>query len=187
MPCSTNAIKEKREQLPKIRTLAEFRDSAAAGDAEDCGMSDTLKVQFGCGENRLENWINHDMDCDVTKPLPYGDESVAECLAEHILEHISTPSLFRFLCESHRILKPGGSLYISMPVLDRLPKEHAIDMILGHGHEAAYTEQSLIRIVGLSPFKHTLPIPTNPSLFGHWRVIGEEKDNLESFRIQLIK
>lgn len=146
-----------------------------------------LRVQFGCGENRLPGWENWDAEVDVCKPLPYLDNFVDEVLIEHCLEHVSTPNFFRFLYESYRILKPGGSLYISMPVLDRLPKEHAIDMILGHGHEAAYTEHSLIRIVGLSPFKHTFPIPPNPSLFGHWRVIGEEKDSLESFRIQLIK
>ena len=145
------------------------------------------RVQFGSGSNQIEGWTNHEIEVDVRKPLPYADGAVIECLIEHCLEHVTTPEMFRFLCEAHRILIPGGKLWIAMPILDRLDPDAARDIILGHGHLAAYTADSLRHILELSPFETVIYLTERPAIFGHWRVIGEEKDALESFRAVLHK
>jgi len=34
------------------------------------------KLNLGCGGNILDGWENHDMDLDITKPLPYDGNSI---------------------------------------------------------------------------------------------------------------
>jgi predicted SAM-dependent methyltransferase len=53
-----------------------------------------LKVQFSCGKNKFDGWLNTDI-CgdvdkivDITKPLPFEDNSVDFLFQEHGLEHI---------------------------------------------------------------------------------------------------
>src|ERR1700685_369744 len=115
-------------------------------------MNVDLRVQFGSGSNILEGWHNHDIETDIRQPLPYADNTVDEIMAEHVIEHVSGPDALRFLDECRRILKSGGKLWISIPVLDHLPFEHARDIILGHGHLAAYTHQLVEDMIRLSGF-----------------------------------
>lgn len=153
-----------------------------------------MRLNLGCGENRLDGWENHDADMDVTKPLPFISDSVSEILIEHCLEHVSAPDMFRFLLEAKRILHVGGVLHISMPVIDKLEPDHARDIILGHGHLCVWTRDSMISTCSLAGFKNSerdhdsLAFPYyRPAIYGHWRVIGDEKDENESFRLKLTK
>jgi predicted SAM-dependent methyltransferase len=147
-----------------------------------------LKVQFGSGSNLLPGWENRDSDCDITKPLPYASRSVDEVLAEHVCEHVSGPSFVKFLLECRRILKNGGKLWIAMPVIDHLSHDHALDILLNHGHECGYTEELIFRIlyVVFDPAEITRlksdKMSDRPEIFGHHKVIGESKDHLESAR-----
>lgn len=158
----------------------------------------SLNVQFGSGGNILDGWKNHDQhDADINQPLPYKDGEVEMILCEHCLEHTNGPNALRFLDECHRILKPGGKLFLSVPVLDRLDKEHSRDIVLNHGHQVPYTCDSFRAFLGTTHFTNgrRLEMDSNLenkdaellSIFGHWRVIGHEKDDLESCRWMLIK
>ena len=144
-----------------------------------------LRVNFCCGGNLLQNWENRDIDCDITKPLPYESGTVKEALCEHGLEHVNCGDALRFLDECYRILQPGGMLRVCVPVLDRLPKDHARDIVFNHGHQCAYTSESLyhlIRLSGLNP----IGSGRRPE-DGHWKIIGTEKDDLETARIDCMK
>lgn len=149
-------------------------------------MSD-IKAQFGSGGNLLEGWRNHEIgDADIRKPLPYADGSVDMAMASHVIEHVTGPECFNFLVECHRILKPAGQFWLSVPVLDRLPPYHARDIVLGHGHLIFFTAHSVETLLRLAGF-HQFQTHADGSLFGHERVIGKEKDDLESARYVCIK
>ena len=154
-----------------------------------------LNVEFGCGGNRLPGWIGHDLDhdgVDIRRPLPYLDGTVDGIRAEHVCEHISGPEFLRFLDECHRILKVGGALRLCMPVLDavesgRMTYSHARDLILNHGHQAAYTAVLIyyyLRAAGFTLIDGGLPIDDTD---GHWKVISREKDELETYRVEATK
>jgi len=149
------------------------------------GLGSMKKVNFGCGSNRIDGWENHDIETDITKRLPYGNGTVDFILAEHVLEHISGPEALKFLDEAYRILKPKGVLRICVPVLDRLTKEHSRDIVLGHGHLTVWSTTLLFRFMELAGF--LVAISERKPCDGHWTVIGKEKDDLETARLEGVK
>ena len=95
-----------------------------------------LKLNIGCGLNKLEGYDNVDIDenvdPDVIAPahkLPYDDNSADEILASHVLEHmphginidqpesVCHPNVSDALKEWYRVLKLGGRLEIRVPNL----------------------------------------------------------------------
>jgi len=146
-----------------------------------------VKYNFGCGSNRIPGWQNHDTDVDITKRLPFRDECASFILAEHVIEHVSGPDGFRFFEECYRILEPGGVLRICVPHLDRIKdRAHARDLVLGHGHLVVFNLSVLITLLHLAGFDTVTETGRKPC-DGHAKVIGEEKDDLESLRVEAKK
>jgi 2-polyprenyl-3-methyl-5-hydroxy-6-metoxy-1,4-benzoquinol methylase len=79
-----------------------------------------MKVQFGCGDNRLYGWVNHDIDVDVRFALPYQENTADYVFCEHMLEHLTHRQAVFFLKECHRIINPGGVLRIAIPSIEHL-------------------------------------------------------------------
>lgn len=76
------------------------------------------KIQLGCGHNVLrDDWINFDIEVDITKPLPFEDNSIDFIFLEHVLEHVNQIKGYEFLKEVKRILKPNGVIRIVIPSL----------------------------------------------------------------------
>jgi SAM-dependent methyltransferase len=89
------------------------------------------KLNLGCGLDYREGWVNADVSKEVRAdvhfdafafpwPLPSGH--FEEVLCQHIVEHIphqlpgvEGEAFFRFFEELHRILAPGGSVFITVP------------------------------------------------------------------------
>lgn len=150
-------------------------------------MSEELKIQFGCGGNKLAGWRNHDRDVDVTKRLPYADGVADVVFIEHCLEHVIAPDCLRFMDEAHRILKPGGTLRICVPILDRIKdREHARDLVLGHGHCVVFNLSNMIRLLLLAGFE-TVSESLRAPCDSHHKVIGIAKDDLETLRVEAKK
>lgn len=136
-----------------------------------------LRVQFGCGGNRLAGWKNHDAEVDISKPLPYGNGEVEAIFAEHVIEHITPADAWNFLCECLRILEPGGVLRLAFPDIEHLyftvtdgddycnavvkgghgksaTRREAIRCALQcHGHKAAWSEELLGKVLDIVGFK----------------------------------
>jgi predicted SAM-dependent methyltransferase len=148
-----------------------------------------LKLNLGAGGNILEGFENHDSEVDICKPLPWPDESVCFILAEHVAEHISCSDCMRFLEECRRILKPGGTLRLCVPVVGvHLKREHAKDLILGHGHLQALDRNIVITLLWVAGFElDKIHITNRKDIDGHYRVIGKELDDMETLRIEATK
>lgn len=105
-----------------------------------------MKLHLGCGTKKLEGWINIDSvpEChpdvvhDITKPLPYADQSAEELLAEDLLEHFDKYVRYLVFYEWTRVLKVGGEITLQVPdfktILLRYFKfgyENFVDFIFG--------------------------------------------------------
>jgi len=86
-------------------------------------MSGSLKLNIGCGINKLEGFINIDCDPEM-KPdlvhklptkLPYENESCELIVMYHTIEHISKKEHGAILMEFWRLLSPEGLLIITFP------------------------------------------------------------------------
>jgi len=103
-----------------------------------------MKLHFGCGTKKLVGWINCDNDAgcnpdkiiDLTKPLPFEDNSVDEILCWNTMEHLPGLYPMKLLEEIYRILKPGGTFKFRVPMACTPTAHIAID------HVSYYTPQS---------------------------------------------
>lgn len=83
----------------------------------------TRVLEMGCGQ--VKHWphsvaidINPRSIADVIHdlnvvPYPFEDNSFDIVIAEHVIEHLD--DVIKVIEETHRILKPGGLLYIEVP------------------------------------------------------------------------
>jgi len=83
-----------------------------------------IRLNLGCGEEKLENFINIDIRLEVEPDIvwdlekdgiPFDDNTVDEVRLKDFLEHISWRRVRWFLCEVHRVLKLGGKVFIQCP------------------------------------------------------------------------
>ena len=59
-----------------------------------------------------------DIVCDVTKGLPFEDNSVGVLRAHDFLEHLPPSAVIAFMNEAHRVLAPGGWFLTHTPSTD---------------------------------------------------------------------
>jgi predicted SAM-dependent methyltransferase len=149
---------------------------------------DATSVQFGCGGNILPGFENHDADLPIDRhPLPFESNSVDFIFAEHVFEHVPPAAGLGFLDECFRILKSGGRIRLCVPILESLSHEHARDLIVNHGHAAAYHNfaalKRFLKIAGFCEVQTT----SRKEIDGHWKVIGRELDDRETCRIEAVK
>ena len=82
-----------------------------------------LKLHLGCGQSILSGYTNIDKfvskigvrKFDITKKMPFKDNSVDEILICQVLEHLSFFEEKQFFDEAYRLLKKGGKLHIEVP------------------------------------------------------------------------
>jgi predicted SAM-dependent methyltransferase len=81
-----------------------------------------LRLNFGCGANLKEGWVNIDLTSgadvplDLREDIPFADRSATTIYCEHFLEHLDYPGEARhFLAECYRILDAGGVLHVGVP------------------------------------------------------------------------
>jgi len=111
--------------FPKLvkKTITAFKLKRLMSD-----ISSPKRLNLGCGPDRKEGWINADIlirsdyYIDVTKKLPFPDNSIDFIFSEHVIEHLTKQECIFFLKECHRVLRIGGILRFSTPDLDLLVK-----------------------------------------------------------------
>lgn len=116
-------------------------------------------VNLGGGSNTLEGCLTLDVDpradcyADLTKPLPFDDDSIDAIFCEEAIEHISKSDGMNLLAECMRVMRPGAVMRITTPDLDYLASSlddergnDAINqMFYEHGHRYLYSRSALKR------------------------------------------
>ena len=135
-----------RERMAQSRLLDGVDMGAALGEilrqawAERCDVAaaagmrpavkpptELLRLHIG-GEQVKEGWKIFNIEAyegtdfvgDIRDLTRFADESCQEIYASHVLEHIAHGQIVETLRGFHRILSPGGRLYLSVPDLEVL-------------------------------------------------------------------
>jgi SAM-dependent methyltransferase len=85
-----------------------------------------VKLNLGCGQNRMEGYVNTDREpaaepdvvMDLEEfPWPFEDDSVDEVVANHVLEHVgATADVFiGVMQELYRVCRGGALIRIAVP------------------------------------------------------------------------
>jgi len=81
------------------------------------------KLNFGCGNDYREGWTNVDFNeavktdvcCDLSKILPFEDNTFDYVYISHVIEHFEKKEVFKVMEELHRICKPDAIIDIYVP------------------------------------------------------------------------
>lgn len=104
-------LKKIREIFKKCKLIIDFGDSSRAlSELFVNDLKDKKKVSVDINE-----CYKPDIVADICDLNMFKDESVDGIICSAILEHVYNP--FLAVSELHRILKPGGKLYVYVPWL----------------------------------------------------------------------
>lgn len=86
------------------------------------------RMNWGCGRRRQPGWINADrrrdadvdIRCDIREGLPLDDDAIDYIVSVHALQEVPYHDLVPVLRELRRVLKPGGTLRLCLPDLEKL-------------------------------------------------------------------
>jgi predicted SAM-dependent methyltransferase len=92
----------------------------------------TMKIHFGCGYNKLNGWINVDLDqsckpdviANLSQGLPFKSRSIDYIHSEDFVDQLELETAYHFLKECHRILKEGGVMRVLTPNLHQFAKRY---------------------------------------------------------------
>lgn len=92
---------------------------------EDSYPDGAIKLHLGSGRLHWDGWINVDFDeradiqCDLKK-LPFPSDYADVACSVHVIEHFYEWEAKDVLKEWYRIIKPGGSLILECPSMDKV-------------------------------------------------------------------
>lgn len=86
-----------------------------------------VRLNWGCGASGMPGWINSDrkqgphiqISCDIREGLPIPDASFDYAVSVHALPELVYPDIVPALRELRRVLRPGGTLRLGLPDMDR--------------------------------------------------------------------
>ena len=83
------------------------------------------KLHLDCGSRRFEKWVNvdvirSDLNLDLSQgKLPWKDDCYNTIVSQHVIEHLELYSeLIPLFRELHRVLMPGGKMWLSCPDME---------------------------------------------------------------------
>jgi predicted SAM-dependent methyltransferase len=159
-------------------------------------------INLGCGSRYHPDWINIDIAQtgpkvvahDLSKGIPFPDNSCDVIYHSHLLEHLRRPHAFRFMHDCFRVLKPGGILRVVVPdleqicrvYLDKLAAALRNDPLSGHDYQWILLEmfdQTVRERSGGEMLTYLSQVPLPNEAFVYER-IGEEGRNIVNLLAQ---
>lgn len=97
-------------------------------------LADACALNLGCGVSFVQSssWINLDWQSNssfvrkhnLLKGLPFEDNCFTLVYSSHLLEHLTQEDAYFLLTESYRVLKPNGTLRLSLPDFEEMARTY---------------------------------------------------------------
>jgi len=138
------------------------------------------KLHLGCRKDIKEGWINIDifdfgqeMVRDITKGLPFDDDSVDEIYTCHCLEHIAGMDVYFVLEECWRVLKKGCQITIRVP--------HSSEQEAFYPGHRSYWNEKVVSAMVFDYFEKERVFESYKQGKYQWKIIENEKHGNELF------
>lgn len=137
------------------------------------GLPWLLRIAGIIGRERFEQHRNNVFRglryLDLTRPLPYGDNTVAAFYSSHVLEHLFMGEAEALIREMHRCLVTGGICRVVVPDLEKImltydrddPRRFIAEMFevsargrVKNAHHSGFTGPLLCRLFREAGFSH---------------------------------
>jgi SAM-dependent methyltransferase len=106
--------------------IAVVRESGTAHRMASVGLEGIRRLNWGCGDWVEPGWINSDikegqdvLTCDIRQGFPLESNSIDYAVSIHALPELHYAEQLGALGELRRVLKPGGTLRLGLPDLER--------------------------------------------------------------------
>jgi SAM-dependent methyltransferase len=149
------------------------------------GAGDVV-LDLGCGSGRFAVWNldsgahfigvdtgtffaaesreSLDLVVGELRKLPFADGAVTKAYAIDVVEHLSPESLDAMLSEIHRVLAPGGSLFVYTHVMQLSPFAPVLAAIAGVSRAIERAGLSDLTVDRLRPTDHLNPLASRAHL-----------------------
>lgn len=114
-----------------------------------------IRINLGSGFKRIEGFVNVDADPNVepdylldleTGRLPFEDNTVAEVLCSHVMEHIGA-GFIPLMKEIYRVCQPNGIVHIIVP-------HHRSDIFFGDPTHVRPITPEMMKLFSKKYIKH---------------------------------
>ena len=123
-------------------------------------------LNLGCGGRFHPDWENVDFAPksqsvrahDLRKGIPYSDETFDVVYHSHVLEHFSKADGLRFLERCRQVLRPGGTLRVVVPDLERIVQLYLNSLekcVAGDQQAAAQYDWAMIEMYDQTVREHS--------------------------------
>ncbi|MEM1367951.1 MAG: methyltransferase domain-containing protein, partial [Cyanobacteria bacterium P01_H01_bin.15] len=110
------------EFAKQFRKESQQRQSSLQKATDLLAGEKPLLLEIGSGPVKGKNgWTTLDRSekCDIcwdlSKPLPFPENSISKIYSSHVLEHFFYPQLTSLLSDCYRVLKPSGIFSVCVP------------------------------------------------------------------------
>lgn len=132
-----------------------------------------LRLNMGCGTDIRPDYLNVDKYYKKADAMwdifsiPLNDDSVAQVMCYEVFEHLPMHRVHEALSECYRVLKPGGTLVLTVPdivsycknIVENPDDEYYITRLYGNqSHDGQYhlngfTPKRLFKLLGNAGFR----------------------------------
>jgi predicted SAM-dependent methyltransferase len=175
---------------PRLREWVKLRGSVVLAPAirrrirRILAEDGDIRLNLGSGPVKIPDWIGidgigmgADLSWDLSRGVPFPDDSVRAVFLEHVLEHFSFADGLSVLAECRRVLVPGGIIRVGVPDFGRYIESYAGDrrfvedlrpgrptallavaeVALHHGHRSVWDDETLQRVLTDAGFVEARP------------------------------
>ena len=125
------------ERQPPVSTVFQEDDGLFKlnlGSFKDCFYYNWMNIDILDLSEFCKQQSYRFLQHDLTKGIPYKDNTIDIIFTSHFLEHIDRNQSKQFLKECYRVMKPGGVIRISVPNALQLTSEYIASDIKKYKH-----------------------------------------------------
>jgi hypothetical protein len=108
-------------------------------------------LNIGCGPFQYPEYLNSDIEMDISKSWPYQDNEIDAVVSQHVFQELHWKELIYAFQEAYRVLKKGGYIRFGVPTVK---KNMSLQRMMSWGNKNLLTKEILEMVLETIGFKN---------------------------------